>query len=48
MKGKYRIFVLGQVPRDLRERLSEIHASAILAQRKDDTPEYTKDLNKKK
>jgi hypothetical protein len=30
MKRRYRIYNLGEVPRDLRERISEIHASAIL------------------
>jgi hypothetical protein len=30
MKGKYRVYVLGEVPKDLRERISELHATAIL------------------
>lgn len=30
MRQKYRIYVLGEVPSDLRERVAEIHASAIL------------------
>jgi hypothetical protein len=36
MKGKYRVYVLGEMPRGLRERISEIHASAILLSRKPD------------
>jgi hypothetical protein len=40
MKSKYRIFLLGGIPPDLKERIASLHASAILAQRKIDTTGY--------
>ena len=30
MKNKYRVYVLGDLPPDLKNRISEIHAMAIL------------------
>jgi hypothetical protein len=36
MKGKYRVYVLGQAPKDLRERISELHATAILLAKESD------------
>jgi hypothetical protein len=30
MKGKYRIYVLGEVPADIKERIVAIHAFGIL------------------
>jgi hypothetical protein len=30
MKGKYRIYVIGSVPSDLREQISSLHATALL------------------
>ncbi len=29
-KGKYRIYVLGEIPRNLKERIAEIHVCGIL------------------
>jgi hypothetical protein len=47
MRKIYRIYVLGETPPDLKEKIAAIHASAILACRKYESPEYTQDLNKK-
>jgi hypothetical protein len=30
MKGKYRIYVLGSVPSDLREQISSLHVTALI------------------
>jgi hypothetical protein len=30
MRNKYRVYVIGDLPPDLKNRISEIHASAIL------------------
>jgi hypothetical protein len=45
MKGKYRIYVLGEIPKDLREQVSEIHGAAILAQKKDNSSDCSKRSN---
>jgi hypothetical protein len=47
MRAKYRIYVLGTIPSDLKERIAALHASAVLAQRNGDTPGYAKQLNSK-
>jgi hypothetical protein len=47
MKKIYRVYLLGEIPPGLKERIAKIHASAIMAQGNDNTPGYTKDLNKK-
>jgi hypothetical protein len=45
MKQKYRIYVLGDLPPDLKERISSIHASAILNSKSEGTPVHTQMLN---
>jgi hypothetical protein len=45
MKSKYRIYVLGPIPSDLKERIASIHASAILNSRNDVKPVHTQTLN---
>jgi hypothetical protein len=47
MKKIYRVHVLGEIPPDLKERIAALHASAIVAQRKEATPGYMQDLNHK-
>jgi hypothetical protein len=47
MKKIYRVYVLGGIPSDLKERIAALHASAIVAQRKEAAPGYTLDLNLK-
>jgi len=44
MKGKYRIYVLDEVPSDLKDRISSIHAEALLKTRgKNESTMDTKD-----
>jgi hypothetical protein len=38
MKRIYRIIVLDEIPRDLRERISALHASALLQAKNQDNP----------
>jgi len=38
MRQKYRIYVIGDIPHDLRERIADIHASAILRSKREDIP----------
>lgn len=38
MGKKYRIYVIGDTPNDLRARIADIHASAILKSKRDDAP----------
>lgn len=45
MKGKYRIYVLDAVPANLKERISEIHAFAILNSGKEGSPVYTQNVS---
>jgi hypothetical protein len=47
MRKMYRDYILGTISFELKERIAFIQASAILDQRKDNTPGYTKDLNSK-
>jgi hypothetical protein len=47
MRKMFRVYILGEIPPGLKERIAKIHASAILAQRKDNTLGDTKDLNSK-
>jgi hypothetical protein len=44
VKGKYRIYVLDAVPANLKERISEIHAFAILNSGKEGSPVYTQNV----
>jgi hypothetical protein len=30
MKNKYRVYILGDIPTDLRQRIAELHANGIL------------------
>jgi hypothetical protein len=48
MKGKYRVYVLGEVPKDLRERISELHATAILQAKESDNTVQRSEDNKDK
>jgi hypothetical protein len=48
MKHKYRIYILGVVPPDLRERIASIHGSAILNSRDDRKPVHTQNLDSQK
>ena len=45
MRNRYRIYVLGEAPADLKERISEIHADAVLQSRGND--ESTRDRKNK-
>jgi hypothetical protein len=38
MKRIYRIIVLDEIPRDLRERISALHASSLLQAKNQDLP----------
>ena len=47
MKERYRIYALGPIPADLKELISEIHASAILSSKQEGIPVYTEELKDK-
>jgi hypothetical protein len=36
MRAKYRIYILLEIPKDLRERISELHAMAIIQAKEPD------------
>jgi hypothetical protein len=45
MNTKYRIFVIGDVPRDLKERIAAIHAAGILTEKNQSIPVNTRQKN---
>jgi hypothetical protein len=47
MRKIYRVYVLGGIPSDLKERIDALHASAIVAQRKEAAPGYIQNFNLK-
>ena len=44
MKDKYRIYILGDIPPDLKERIAAVHAAAILKSRNKGIPVHTQGL----
>jgi hypothetical protein len=42
MKNKYRIYVIGPIPSDLKEKIVAIHAAGILKKKSEDLPEVDK------
>jgi hypothetical protein len=47
VKGKYRVYVIGDTPNDLRARIAEIHAWAILKSKSEDPPTKIRSQNPK-
>ncbi len=45
MKGKFRIYVLGSIPPDLKERIASMHAAAIMNPRKEEISITTPSFN---
>jgi hypothetical protein len=43
---KYRIYVLGPIPPDLKERVAAVHADALLQAKKEDIPVHTQVKNR--
>jgi hypothetical protein len=47
MKAHYRVYVIGHLPPDLRERIASLHASALLKQKNENMPVNTQGLDDK-
>jgi hypothetical protein len=46
MKKLYRIFVLGEIPPDLKERVAAIHAAGIVKSKNENTRLRDQDINR--